>query len=108
MRRPASSRSPPRRARPPLLSNVSPTPAASPCALQPDVLLNYGTEGLGRLLARRAALALSAAVKLAFLVNGLLSLPMCLYPYQVGFDGLMGEVLVCACVVVVVVVVVCV
>ena len=102
MRRPASSRSPPRRARAPLLSNVSPTPAASPCALQPDVLLNYGTEELGRLLAGRVALALSGAVKLSFLVNGQLSLPMYLYPYQVGSDGLMGQVLLCACVVVVV------
>lgn len=50
--------------------------------VQPDVLLNYSGKSLEALLSGRAALALSATVKLSFLVNGLLSLPMYLFPYQ--------------------------
>jgi hypothetical protein len=52
--------------------------------LQPDILLNYGvnSETLQDLLAQRIVLWLSVAVKLSFLVNGLLSLPMYLYPAQ--------------------------
>jgi hypothetical protein len=46
------------------------------------VLLNYSGKGLEALLSGRAALALSATVKISFLINGLLSLPMYLFPYQ--------------------------
>jgi hypothetical protein len=58
---------------------------------QPDVLLNYSSEGLGELLPRGAALGLAVAVKLCFLINGLLSLPMYLYPYQVWGRNSGGE-----------------
>lgn len=50
--------------------------------LKPDVLVNYSAASLGGLLAAKPALYLSAAVKLAFLINGLVSLPMYLWPYQ--------------------------
>lgn len=60
------------------------TSEAPPFSLQPDVLLNYSGHGLRRLLPRRPALALAVAVKLSFLVNGLVTLPAYLYPYQVG------------------------
>jgi len=64
-----------------------------PPALQPDVLLNYSAGSLDSLLpSSNHALALSAAVKLSFLVNGLVSLPMYLWPYQVGWDGVGGVV----------------
>ncbi|PSC76288.1 putative sodium-coupled neutral amino acid transporter 6 [Micractinium conductrix] len=50
--------------------------------LEPDVLLNYSALGLGALLPDRPALWLATAVRISFLVNGLVSLPMYLWPAQ--------------------------
>lgn len=48
------------------------------------MLLNYSAASLEGLAPGQRALGLSAAVKFSFLVNGLVSLPMYLWPYQVG------------------------
>ena len=86
---------------PPSQNCCSRLPTCSPpChpTLQPDVLLNYSGKGLGELVAGRGALALSATVKLSFLVNGLLSLPMYLFPYQAsGCWQLHVPLLYCLC-----------
>ncbi|KAL4421373.1 hypothetical protein ABPG75_010664 [Micractinium tetrahymenae] len=50
--------------------------------LKPDVLLNYSAASLEELVPGQRALGLSAAVKFSFLINGLVSLPMYLWPYQ--------------------------
>lgn len=51
------------------------------------MLLNYSASGLQSLLPSGPALALSVAVKASFLINGLVGLPMYLFPYQVGPSG---------------------
>ena len=52
--------------------------------LQADVLKNFTHQDLQQLIAARAALALAVAVRVAFLVNGLLSLPLYCCPMQAG------------------------
>lgn len=50
--------------------------------LHPDVLNNYSRSGLGKLVSPLAAAWLAATAKGAFFLNGIVSLPMYLRPYQ--------------------------